>query len=239
MKKLLKVLSAMTILAAVSTAHAQQMGGPGGGQDNGGPGGGMQGGPGGGPDGGPPDPQEMMARMDRRIKAAMGVSDDTWATVQPLVDKVQQLEHETDMGPLMHGRPQRPPQDDNGGGGPGGGGPGGQDNAGLGGGGPGGGGPGGGGPGGQDNGGPGGGGPGGGPDAMDDHPQSPVESAISDLKKVLRDKSASDEKIESAMKAVEDAELKAKDDLEAARKELKAAVNLRQQAVLVALGILN
>ena len=45
--------------------------------------------------------------------------------------------------------------------------------------------------------------------------------------------------IETAMKAVQDAEKKTKEELADAQKQLKAAVNMRQQAVLVALGILN
>jgi hypothetical protein len=194
MKKWAKLLSAMVIFGAVSTLHAQQQGGPpgggGGGQDNGGgPGGGGPGG--GGPDGGgPPDPQEMQAMMDKRIKSALAVTDDAWATLQPMIDKVETLEHQSDNGPHMHGPPHREDQDDNGG-----------------------------------------------PD--DDHPQSPVEAAISNLKKVLSDKTSTDDKIEAATKAVEDAEKKTADDLEAARKELRAAVNTRQMAVLVALGVLN
>ena len=196
-----KLLSAAIIFAAVSAVHAQQQGGGGGGQDNMGPGGGGPGGggpgdpgggpggPGGGPDGGPPDPQQMQADMDRRVKALLGTTDDAWATLQPLIDKVQTLEHDSDTGPLMHGPPR--PDDGNGDG------------------------------------------PGDGP------PQSASEKAITDLKKVLSDKSSTDEQITTAMKAAEDAEQKGKDDLAAARKELKAAVNLRQQAVLVALGILD
>jgi hypothetical protein len=131
----------------------------------------------------------MQAMMDKRIKSAMNVTDDAWATLKPLIDKVQQLEHESDTGPLMHGPPPRRDDDGNG------------------------------------------------PD--DGPPQSATESAIPNLKQVLTDKSSTEDQIAAATKAVEDAEQKAKDDLTAARKELKAAVNLRQKAVLVALGVLD
>jgi hypothetical protein len=184
----------MFLLAAVSAVHAQQ--GPGGGQGGGpggGPGGGFGGGPGGGPggpDGGPPDPEEMRQMQDQRIKQALNVSDDTWSTLQPLIDKVEELEHQSDSGPLMHGPPH--PDDD------------------------------------QD-----------GDNQDDNRNQSPVESAISKLKKVLSDKSSTDDQIAAATKVVEDAEKKVADDLDVARKQLKAATNLREQAVLVALGVLN
>ncbi len=191
MRKFLMVSSLSFLLSAVSAAHAQQQGGPGGG----GPGGGGpgMGGPG-GPDGGPPDPEQMRAMMDTRIKKAMSVSDDAWATLQPLIDKVEDLEHQSDTGPMMHGPPH--PDDD-----------------------------------GDDHDGPGG--------DDDDHPHSPVETAISNLKKVLADKSSTDDAVQTAMTAVEDAEKKVKEQLVAARKELKAAVTLRQQATLVALGVLD
>ena len=181
-----KLLSAMVILTAVSVTNAQQ-GGPGGGP--GGPGGGGPGGMGG--HGGPPDPEEMRAMMDRHIQHNLNLPDDAWAKLQPLVDKVQELAHETDTGPRMHGPPH--PQDD-------------------------------------------GNGP---PDDDADHPKSAVESAVSDLKKVLTDQSSTDEKITAATKAVEDAEKKAAADLTEARKALKAALNIRQTAVLVAMGVLD
>jgi hypothetical protein len=126
--------------------------------------------------------------MDQRIKQAMNVSDDAWAKLQPLIDKVTELEHQTDTGPHMFGPPH--PDDDD-----------------------------------MNN--------------DDNHPQNPVESAMSKLKKVLADKGSSDATIAAATKVVEDAEKKAQDDLAAARADLKAAADLRQQAVLVALGVLN
>ena len=129
--------------------------------------------------------------MDQRIQKALGATDDAWATLQPLIDKVEDLEHQADSGPLMHGHRPGPDDDQNDG------------------------------------------------DQDDDHPQSPVESAISKLKKVLSDKGSSDETIKTATAVVEDAEKKVKTDLAAARKELAAAVNVRQQAVLVALGVLD
>ena len=195
MNKWTRLLSASFLLMTVSATYAQQQGGPpGGGGGAGGPPGGGFGGPGGpgGPDhDGPPDPQQMQAMMDKRIQQNLDLSDDAWAKLQPLVDKVQELAHQNDTGPRMHGRPHR---DDD-------------DNA--------------------------------GPDQQDDRPKTSVESAIADLKKVLSDKSSTDEKVQAATKVVEDAEKKSADDLADARKALKAAVNTRQLAVLVAMGVLN
>jgi peptidoglycan hydrolase CwlO-like protein len=183
-----KILSLSLLLASVSMVHAQQQGGPPGGDPNGGPGGPGGGPGGGGPDGGPPDPEKMRAMTDKNIKSAMQATDDAWAKLQPLIDKVEDLEHQLDSGPRMHGPPH--PEDD-----------------------------------------------GDGPD--DDHPQSAIESAITQLKHVLSNKTSTDDQIETATKAVQDAEKKAKDDLAAAQTELKAALNTRQTAVLVAFGVLN
>jgi hypothetical protein len=187
MKAYVKILSGLFLLSAVSLVNAQQQGGGGGGPGGGGPGGG---GPG-GPDGGPPDPEQMRQMMDQRIKQALQPTDDAWTTLQPMIDKVTELEHQADSGPLMHGRPHRDEDQD------------------------------------------------GDHQEDDDRPQSPVEAAISKLKKVLSDKNSSEDTIKTATAAVEDAEKKVKDDLAAARKELKAAVNVRQAAVLVALGVLD
>ncbi len=128
--------------------------------------------------------------MDHRIQENLQLSEDAWAKIQPLVDKVEELEHQADTGPLMHGPPH--PDDD-----------------------------------------------GNGPPDDDDRPKSPVETAITALKKVLSDKNATDEQITAATKVVEDAEKKVADDLTDARKALKAALNTRQTAVLVAMGVLN
>lgn len=176
-----KALSVFFLLAAAAGAKAQQQMGPGG--------------PPGGPDGGPPDPQQMQQMMEDHIKQNLAITDDAWTTLQPMVDKVLKLAHDTDTGPMMHGHPHHDDQDNGDGQGP--------------------------------------------PDADDEHPHSAVETATTALKKVLADKSASDDKIQTAMKAVQDAEKKAKDDLDQARKSLRAAVNIRQQAVLVAMGVLN
>jgi Spy/CpxP family protein refolding chaperone len=183
---------AAVILGAVSSAHAQQDPGGAPGGAAGGPGGPDHGGPGGnGPDGGPPDPREMQAMMDKRIQQNLQLTDDAWAKIQPLVDKVEQLAHEADTQHIMHHGPPRPDED------------------------------------------------GMGPDDNDEHPKSAIETAITNLQKVLSDKSSTDNKIEAATKAAEDAEKKAADDLATARKALKAALNSRQTAVLVAMGVLD
>jgi hypothetical protein len=188
MRKIVKLFSALCILTAVASVHAQQQGGPP--NDPGAFGGGPGGGPGGpgGPDDGPPDPQRMQQMIDQRIKQAMNPTDDAWTKLQPLIDKVTELEHQTDTGPRMFGPPHRDDDDMN---------------------------------------------------NDDNHPQNPVESALSKLKKVLSDKGSSDATIAAATKVVEDAEKKAQDDLATARADLKAAADLRQQAVLVAMGVLN
>ena len=49
----------------------------------------------GGPGGGPPDFAQMRQQMMDRLKEQMGATDDEWKAIQPLVEKVQQLQRQT------------------------------------------------------------------------------------------------------------------------------------------------
>lgn len=169
----------------------------------------------GGPGGGPPDFAQMRQQMMDRLKDQMGATE--WKAIQPLVEQVQQLQRQTGGrgGPGMFG-PGGP------GGGPGGpqggpgGGPGGQ----------------GGGPGGPPNFGPGGGrGPGG--------PPSEVQQKQADLRDTLQSQDASADQIKARLAALRDARAKAKANLAKAQEDLKQILSVRQEAVLVAFGILE
>ena len=214
LKRILPAVLLMASLTAVSFGQA----------DNGGGGpGGPGGGPGGG--GGPPDFAQMRQRMEDRMKQQLDVTDDQWDTLQPKIEKVQELKRELRLG--------------GGGGGPGGpGGPGGR-GPGGGQGGPGGGqgadnqgGPGGGGPGGP------GGGPGGPPPGMGIDPNSPVQLAITDLREAIRS-NASDDTIKTKVAALRKAISDVKAELATAQKDLASATNLHQQAVLLTMNVLD
>lgn len=169
----------------------------------------------GGPGGGPPDFAQMRQQMMDRLEDQMGATDDEWKAIQPLVEQVQQLQRQTGGrgGPGMFGpggpRPGGP-------GGPGGdpGGPQGQ----------------GGGPGGPPNFGP-GGGPGG--------PPSEVQQKQADLRETLQSQDASPDQIKAKLAALRDARAKAKANLAKAQDDLKQILSVRQEAVLVAFGILE
>lgn len=89
-------------------------------------------------------------------------------------------------------------------------------------------------------GGPGGpGGPGGGqaPDA--NRQQTDVELKAAELAKVVADKDAQPVQIKAALDAYRQARTKARQDLEAAQKDLKDVLTVRQEAVLVSYGMLD
>jgi hypothetical protein len=152
-------------------------------------------------------------RMNDRLKTALKASDDEWAVIQPLLEKVQTAMRATTAGRF------------GGGGGFGGGG-----RRGGGGGGPGGGGPGGGGPGG---GGPGGGGPGG-PGAG-----GPTADAATALRTALASDATAPADIQAKLQALRDARKKAAGDLDQARADLEKVLTLRQEATLVQMGLLE
>ncbi|MEA3188690.1 MAG: hypothetical protein QOD99_2520 [Chthoniobacter sp.] len=149
-------------------------------------------------------------QMADRLKASLKATDEEWAVIQPLLEKAQTAQRE------MGGR-----------GGFGGGGRRGQ---GGGGGNPGGGNGGGGNPGPGGGGNPGGGGPGGGGGG------TPEQQA---LRTALDSDSTSPEEIKGKLAALREARKKSAADLAAAREELAKVLTLRQEAVLVSMGVLE
>ena len=213
------VLLAM-MLAPAAMALAQDNPGPGGPGGDGGP-------------GSPPDFQQMRQRMEERLKERLSVSDDQWAVIGPKIEKVRQLQMEL-----------RPPRPDFGPGGPRGG-PGRQDGNAQ---------PGPGAPGDQggppapDNGGPNGpagpgeigpGGPGGPAAPGGPMQNSPVQKAVNELNQVLRSPDAKEDQIKAACAKVRELRGKTKTDLATAQQDLKSVLSARQQAVLLAMGILE
>ncbi len=73
----------------------------------------------------------------------------------------------------------------------------------------------------------------------DNAPQSPVASASKDLQDVLGNKDSTPEQIKVKLQALRDARTKAHTDLVAAQAELKEVLTARQEAVLVARGMLE
>ncbi len=163
-----------------------------------------------GPGGGNAD---FRQRMNDRLKAALKASDDEWAVIQPLLEKVQTAQRATMAGRFggFGGFGRR------GGGGPGG--------------------PGGGGPGG-----PGGGGsaPEASPGASPSNRWARFSSPEADaLRTALQSDSTSPEEIKAKLQALRDARKKAAADLDDARENLKKVLTLRQEATLVQIGILE
>lgn len=198
--------STLMLLTSAALAQEQPPGGPG------------------GPGGGPPDFAQMREQMLNRLKDQMGATDDEWKALQPLIEKVQQLQRQTGgrggpgmFGPGGSGRPRgqgRPPQGGPEGGpdaqgGPPQGGPGG--------------------PGGPPNFGP--GGPGG--------PSSEVQQKQSNLRDTLQNKDAPADEVNAKLAALREARAKAKSDLIKAQEDLKQVLRVRQEAVLVAFGIIE
>jgi hypothetical protein len=162
-----------------------------------------------GPPDGPPDFAEMRQRMQDRMKEFVGASDEEWKAIGPKIEKVQQLQR--DAYPRGGGFMAF--------GGPGGpGGPGGGPGGGFGGG-----------PGGPP---PGFGGPGGGQ-------PSEVQQKVQELREALDNKDTSADELKAKAQAVRDARARAKTDLAAAQDDLKQAANARQQAALLAMGVLE
>jgi hypothetical protein len=154
-------------------------------------------------------------RLMDRIKTALGATDDEWTVMQPLIEKVQTAQRAA-MGGGLGGFGGGRRGGGGGGGGGGNGGPGG-------------------GPGGP-GGGPGGPGGGGGGRGGFGGPPSPEEDA---LRTALADTGTSPDDIKTKLQALRDARAKAAADLEAARGDLKKILTLRQEAVLVEMGILD
>jgi hypothetical protein len=69
--------------------------------------------------------------------------------------------------------------------------------------------------------------------------ESATAKAQSELRTALQDKSTSADDIAKKLTALREARAKAREDLAAAQKDLKASVNARQEAALVASGLLD
>lgn len=149
---------------------------------------------GGGNGGGPGGGQNWQQRMADRLKTSLKATDDEWAVIQPLLQKVQDLQRET-----------------RGGGGFGGGGFGRR----------------------------GGGGNNGGNANAPTPPQTPTGEAAAALRTAVDSDSTSDADIKAKLQALRDARKKAQADLDAARADLQKVLTLRQEAVLVNMGILE
>ncbi len=68
--------------------------------------------------------------------------------------------------------------------------------------------------------------------------QSQVAKALADLRATLRSKDSPDDVVKTKLQAVRDARAAAKTDLEAAQNDLRDVLTLRQEAVLVRLGMM-
>jgi len=214
----LVALTLMLIVPAGRAVAQDQAQGQGQGQGQGG--GGGRGGQGGGGRGNF-DPEQFRQRMNERIKEYLGASDDEWGVIQPKLEKVMQLQRQTStgggMGFLFRGR-----------GGPGGGGPGGAGGAG------------GGGPNGDGGGrrGGGGGGPGGPGGLFGADDNSPVRQASRDLQQAVESNANADQ-LKAKMTALRSARTKAKEELGKAQEDLRGLLSAKQEAALVAAGMLE
>jgi hypothetical protein len=144
--------------------------------------------------------EEFRQRMNERLKTSLKVSDDEWAVLQPLIEKVQAKQREG-IGGRFGGF--------GGGRGPGG------DRGGAGG---------------------GGGGTAGGGDRGGDRGGSPESQA---LRTALENESTQPEELKSKLAAVRDARKRSAAELASAREDLRKVVTVRQEAVLVSMGILE
>ena len=70
-------------------------------------------------------------------------------------------------------------------------------------------------------------------------PESPLATAVADLKKVTDDKDAKPDDIKAKLEAVRAAKKAAMDDLAKAQEDLKSVLTQRQEAVLVERGMLD
>jgi Spy/CpxP family protein refolding chaperone len=139
------------------------------------------------------NPEEFRQRMAQRMKETLKVTDDEWAVLQPMVEKVTNAQRNA-MGGFggFGGRGDRGP-----------GGPGGDGNRGGG---------------------------------TSDRPGSAERAA---LRTALESDSTSAEDIKAKLEAVREVRKKQAAELAAAREELKKVVTVRQEAVLVSMGILE
>ncbi len=76
-------------------------------------------------------------------------------------------------------------------------------------------------------------------DASVARPQSAIEKSRQTLRELLEDEKSSNEKLESALKALRVARTKLEQELATARGSLREVVNVRQEARLVLIGLLD
>ena len=144
---------------------------------------------------GPRDPQQMRQQMMDRMKEQLGVNDEEWKVMQPLLEKVMTLSREArggGMGGMMGGRR--------------GGRPGGDNNA---------------------------------APPPGARPQSDIQKASDALQKLLNDKDSKPEQIKAALATYREVRAKARAALEAAQTKLREICNMRQEARLVSMGMLD
>jgi hypothetical protein len=172
--------------------------------------------------------EDFRKRMEEGLKRALKVSDEEWAVLQPLIENVRDKQREA-MGSRFGGfggGPGGPPggfgggfgdrrRGPDGGGAPGGGTPDG---------------------GGERRRGPDGGGDRGPGGPGGDRGGSPESQA---LRTTLENENATADEIKAKLTAVRESRKKASGELEAARAELQKVVTVRQEAVLVAMGMLE
>ena len=72
-----------------------------------------------------------------------------------------------------------------------------------------------------------------------DRPQSDIEKKTEALQTLLQNKEAKTEDIKAALEALREARAKAKAEVEAAQKELRAVVTVHQEAQLVLMRVLD
>jgi len=180
--------------------------------------GGDQGGPPGGGQGGQrPNFQQMRERRMEQIKEQLSVADDEWAVLKPKIEKVQQLQMESMMsrmggmmGGMMGGRRGQGGQ-----GGPPGGGQGGEQ------------------------GGPPGGGPGGMGGLGGMMANNPIAEKVRDLQTTVSNQNASEADIKAKLDALREARKLSQEEMTKAQTEVRELVTVRQEAVLVTLGVLD
>jgi Spy/CpxP family protein refolding chaperone len=168
------LLTALTLTASAVLANAQENQAQGQGRQRGG-------------DRGNFNPEEFRQRMNDRLKTSLKVTDEEWAIIQPLIEKVQTAQRDA-MGSRFGG----------GGRGPGGG-----------------------------------GGEGG---STSDRPGAAASQA---LRTALESDSTSPDELKAKLAAVREVRKKSAAELAAARASLEKVVTVRQEAVLVSMGILE
>ncbi len=150
--------------------------------------------------------EDFRKRMAERMKTTLKVTDEEWAALQPLIEKVQEKQRDS-MAGRFGGFPGGGP------GGPGGGRPGGDAR-----------------PGGE-------GRPPGGDQGPRPERAGSTESEA--LRTAVESETTSPADLNAKLAAVREQRKKAQSELATAREDLKKALTLRQEAALVAMGILE